>query len=99
MFFHTYVLDQVWSILAALELLPLNFSRRTGQWGRNSNESKMDQTWEVVVKLFERLDQQFQDFISFESVYSFQRLASRGSLLLFFMAFVTYKTFSFVLLH
>ena len=75
---HTYVLDQVWSILAALELLPLNFSRRTGQWGHNSNESKMDQTWEVVVKLFERLDQQFSRLHFFRVCLQLSEIGKQG---------------------
>ena len=36
-------LDQVWSILPALELLSLDFSQ-----GSNSDVDKMDRTWYIV---------------------------------------------------
>ena len=38
-------LDQVWSILNALDLLPFDWSLRGHLKGSNSNAGKMDQTW------------------------------------------------------
>ena len=48
--FYCVLLDKVWSILPALDLLPLELSHRRGS---NSNAVKMDQTWSSVLRHFE----------------------------------------------
>ena len=44
--FYCVLLDKVWSILPALDLLPLELSRRRGS---NSKAVNMDQTWSIMV--------------------------------------------------